>query len=270
VEAPSASPQTHLIPPSGSISFLVPAAKYSKFFLFFNGAAGGTTITVTLTYADGMGTANATIPDYYADVPANDPVLFNLAPNLAKWDKNTAINEANHHNINGVELAPLPDKTLTGIKVVRGAEGNLVFWGATGIATSDVAGLGGSGGGGMGGAAGAGGAVAGGATGLAGAGGVVSVGGVNGQTAGVAGVLSNAGTTSGTGASASATTSAGAGSFTIPSTPSDDGGCSFRPAVSDVGARLDRSLWLALGAFAMFGLRRRSRFSRRKPALSDM
>ena len=56
-DADATSPQTHLVAPSGMFSFAVPSATYSKFFLFFNGAAGGTTIKVTLTYADGMSTA---------------------------------------------------------------------------------------------------------------------------------------------------------------------------------------------------------------------
>lgn len=99
------SPQTHLVPPSGSFSFAMPAAIYSKVFLFFNGAAGGTTIMVTLNYTDGMETKSATIPDYYSvgDIPANDPVIFNLATNLSKWTKTHTVNEAGNHNITGVE-----------------------------------------------------------------------------------------------------------------------------------------------------------------------
>ncbi len=119
-DALATSPQTHLVPVSGMFTFTVPTATYSKFFLFFNGAAGGTAIKVTLTYSDAMDTQNATIPDYYSD--PTDPTVFNLAPNLAKWDMKTAINEADHHNINGVALTTMPTKMLTSVKVERGAQ----------------------------------------------------------------------------------------------------------------------------------------------------
>src|SRR5206468_2388372 len=100
------SPQTRMVAPTGALStftFPVPAAAYSKLFLFFHGAAGGTTVKITLTYSDATTDVmpTATIPDYFNDPPANDPVVFVLAPNLAKWTKTTTIAEANHHNIFG-------------------------------------------------------------------------------------------------------------------------------------------------------------------------
>ncbi len=250
-DADAASPQTHLVPVSGMFSFPVPVATYSKFFLFFNGAAGGTTIKVTFTYADAMDTQNATIPDYYSD--PTDPTVFNLAPNLAKWDKTTTINEANHHNINGVALTTLPSKLLTSVKVERGAQGNLVFWGATGVATSDVA-IGGGGGAGSGGAAGAGGSSgAGGA--LAGAGGAVGAGSSAGGSAG-----SSAGGPSSAGMPASAAGTAGApsgtaGGFPIAQdSPASDAGCGCRVAGSPGGTP-----WLACGAAVSGWLARRRR-----------
>lgn len=228
--AAATSPQTHLIAPSGKIMFPVPSAVYSKFFLFFNGAAGGTTIKVTLTYTEGTSMVSATIPDYY-NAPT-DPAVFDLAPNLAKWDKTTAINEADHHSINGVELLPTAGKTLTKIDVERGAEGNLVFWGATGIATTDIA-VGGAGGGGAGGAGGAAGA-----SGAAGSGGAASGGAGSGgelASAGMGGA--SAGTTSGAGGSGTAgtATSPSAGSFSSPAAPPEDAGCSCR-VTADRGA----------------------------------
>jgi hypothetical protein len=263
--ADAASPQTHLVPLSSMFTFPVPAATYSKFYLFFNGAAGGASVTVTFVYTDGMGTpVTATIPDYYSDPPATGPV-FNLAPNLAKWDKNTAINEANHHNINGVELAPVATKTLASVKVERDAKGNLVFWGATGVATSDVA----VGGGGAGGAGGAG---AGGVGGVAGAGGVAAgSGGMAAATAGAsaggsAGASVGGGGTSGAGGGAVAGGSAtsSAGSFPITAAPESDSSCSFRVG-SDSGVPC--APWLALGVvLSGHGLRRRQRARLRTPA----
>lgn len=259
--ADAASPQTHKILPGESISFPVPAATYSKIFLFFNGAAGGTTITVTLNYADAMDMKTAMVPDYYADISANDPVIFNLATNLAKWDMTTKINEANHHNITGVELAGMAGKTLNSIKVERAAEGNLVFWGATGIATSDVA---------VGGAGGSGGA--GGAAGTGGAGGVAGSVASGGAAAGAAGSSSTAGGgTGGTGGSvggfagssgyAGNPPAAGStGCFPCPGTQPVHGGCGCRVAGVSRGTG---SLWLLLVAAsaAVFG-RRRARSTR--------
>jgi MYXO-CTERM domain-containing protein len=240
-DAAATAPQTHLVPPSTSFAFEVPATTYSKFFLFFNGAAGGTTVMITLKYSDGMEIKSAKIPDYYADVPANDPVVFNLATNLAKWDKNTQINEANHHNITGVELVPMVEKTLMQVEVARAAEGNLVFWGATGVATGDVGG--GSGGaGGAGGAAGA--PASGGPSGTAGA----ASGGAGAPAGGIAPALGG----SAPGGSSSA--GSGTSTFTPPPSSTEDVGCGCR-----LGAKAAGSSWLALVALGGLGRRRRRR-----------
>jgi hypothetical protein len=258
-DADPAAPQTHLVSATTSFSFAVPAATYSKLFLFFNGAAGGTLVTVTLTYADGMEMQTATIPDYYADVPATDLVIFNLATNLAKWDKNSKIAEANHHNITGAEFHPMAAKTLTNVQVERNAMGNLVFWGATGIATSAVA-SGGSGGSGAGGMSGAGGGLAtGGAGGAGGTG--EAAGGATSTTAGAAGANTSAGgtgNTAGGAAAAGAATAAGSSFTPLPTSTTSDSGCSCRLAPARSTA--PRALWLLLGAASLvFGRRRRAR-----------
>lgn len=267
-DADMAAPQTLLVALSTTFSFAVPAATYSKLFLFFNGAAGGAGIMVTLKYSDGMETKAATVPDYYADIPPNDPVLFNLATDLAKYDKNSQVTEANHHNITGVEFSPQAGKTLTEVQVARDDKGNLVFWGATGIATTEVAV------GGAGGAGGAGGGTAGGGTGgagaLGGAGGA-SGGGAGGATAaggGGSGGATGGAPTGGTPGTAGVSTAGGAGGAPagvggtgqLPtSTPPDDGcGCRVGAGTEPAGAR---SL-LALGLLAL-GLRRRSSRIRR-------
>ncbi|HVU49653.1 MAG TPA: hypothetical protein VHL80_03140, partial [Polyangia bacterium] len=148
-DAPATSPQNHLVKPQitmgatkippETFTFPVPTATYSKLFLFFHGANSGTTVTITLTYSDATTDATmATIPDFF-NAPT-DPKVFVLAGDLAKWTKTTTIAEANHHNIFGVELAPMA-KTLMSVKVERGNTGYLVFWGATGVATGPVTGL---------------------------------------------------------------------------------------------------------------------------------
>ncbi len=269
-DAESTAPQTMLVALSTTFSFAVPAATYSKLFLFFNGAAGGAGIMVTLKYSDGMETKGATVPDYYADIPANDPVLFNLATDLAKYDKNSQVTEANHHNITGVELSPQAGKMLTEVQVARDDKGNLVFWGATGIATSDVAvggaggtggtgGTGGMAGGGAGGAAGlsgAGGGAAGGAPGGAPATGGGGAGGAGGAAAG--GVPGTAGV--GTGGSSAGGPAGVGGTGQLPTTSPPDDGCGCRVG-GGVGSTDARSL-AALGLLAL-GLRRRKARVRR-------
>jgi MYXO-CTERM domain-containing protein len=266
--ADSTAPQTMLVALSTTFSFVVPQATYSKLFLFFNGAAGGAGIMVTLKYTDGMETKAATVPDYYADIPPNDPVLFNLATDLAKYDKNSQVSEANHHNITGVELSPQAGKTLTEVQVARDDKGNLVFWGATGIATSDVAvgGAGGAGGGGgmaggggaggAGGVGGAGGASGGGAGGAVTAGGGGAGGAVGGAPAG--GTPGTAGVSAGGGTGGAPAGVGGTGQLPA-TTPADDGcGCRVGAGSGPAGARS----FLALGLLAL-GLRRRNARIRR-------
>jgi hypothetical protein len=266
-DADAAAPQTHLVAVGGSFSFMVPPATYSKLFLFFNGAAGGTTVTATFTYSDGSDIQGATIPDYYADISATDAVIFNLASNLAKWDKTSKIAEANHHNITGAELHPAAGKTLTSVKVERGPNGYLVFWGATGIATSPVV----LGGGGAAGATGTGGAAGAGASGAAGAGGVSAASGASGMSGaagagaaganatGAAGASAGAGGTLG-GGTAGASPSAGAavtaaGGGTIAGPMANDSGCSCR--LADAHGRSPALPWLALGALSFWYLGRK-------------
>lgn len=269
-DAPATAPQTFLVAALTPFSFPVPTATYSKLFLFFNGAAGGSTIHVTLTYSDATTQmADAMVPDYYADISPTDPVIFNIATDLAKWDMNTQINEANHHNITGVEITPMAAAMLTEVEVEREAEGNLVFWGATGIATSDVA-VGGAGGaGGAAGAAGAsgsagaagsagtagtGGALAAGAGGL---GGTAGVGGTIDPIAGAAGTANTAGTaTTGGSAGNTGTPIAQGGTSAAPATAGNTGsGCGLTPSDGASGY----AAWLTLCGIAACLLRRRPR-----------
>ena len=238
----------------------MPAATYSKLFLFFNGAAGGTTVDVTLTYSDGTEVQHATLPDYYNDPPANDLVVFHLAANLAKWTMTNTINEADHHNIDGAEFHPAAAKTLTGVTVARGANGNLVFWGATAVATGDLPGGGGAGGsGGASAAAGAGGAL-----GASGAAGASTAGASGGQTAGAAGAMggaSAAGATSGAGAPSTAgAPSPSGGALSLPNSATDDSGCSLGSRHS--GSSSPFALWLLLGSVSAYRSARRRRHSR--------
>jgi MYXO-CTERM domain-containing protein len=134
-DAPAASQQTHYVRGAGRFSFAVPPATYAKMFLFVTSSEGSSSLRVGMMYADTTDVITVTVPDYYVDVPPNDPVVFNLASNLPKWNQQNNVAEANHHNLTGLEMHPIAGKTLSGITVEKTAPGYLVFWGATGIAT---------------------------------------------------------------------------------------------------------------------------------------
>ena len=138
-DADPASQQTRPVKGVGEFSFPTPAAEYEKLFLVFTSGEGASALTFTLTYADGTtDVVNQSLPDYYIPIPATDPVFFNLALDLAKWRQSNAVADGAHHFIDGVELHPAAGKVLTGVKVAKTAAAFLVFWGATGIATSSI------------------------------------------------------------------------------------------------------------------------------------
>jgi MYXO-CTERM domain-containing protein len=257
--ADAASQQTHFVKGMGDFTFAVPAATYSKMFLFFTSSEGGSALKLTLTYADAtVDVVNQTVPDYFNNIADTDPVFFNLAADLAKWNKQNNIAEMNHHNLDGMEIHPTATKMLTGIKVEKSANGYLVFWGATGIATSavtftdagsgggntdaggsDTAAAGTGGAAGAGGGAGSGGGAGAGATGTAGtvgtgAAGATGTGAAGATGAGAAGSNGTgaAGTTGAAGATsvgAAGSTGAGgaqsAGTGGAPGARSSNSGC---------------------------------------------
>lgn len=137
--ADGAGNQTRYMPGAGEFTFSVPQGKYSKLFLFFTSAEGASSLQLKLTYVDSSETRSVVMPDYYNDIKPDDPVLFYLVKDLPKWNKSNTMTEANHHNIDGIELHPVAGKFLTGVTVSKTAAGYLVFWGATGIATTPVA-----------------------------------------------------------------------------------------------------------------------------------
>jgi len=135
-DADAASPQTHPVHGAMGFDFNVPVATYSKLFLIVTSAEGSSGLTVTFTYADASTEmVKLSVPDYFNDV--SDP-FFILYGNMAKWGKNGNVGEQNHHNLDGVEVHPAAGKMLTKVHVDKTAGGYLVFWGATGLATSAV------------------------------------------------------------------------------------------------------------------------------------
>ena len=270
--APAASFQTHYIPAGAAaptFQFAVPPAIYSALYLIFTCSEGSATLTVTLSYAGGAAndvSKAITIPDTGIGVQTGGSPHFYIITNTGKW---TATAEVEHagHTIEGIQLTPSSTATLTGVQVTRTSMSYLVFWGATGIATTPVDGGteapldSGVGGGTEGGSASV----------------DASTGGTSGATGGASSTgMTSAGTGSGAPASGVATGSATAGSAaggavsgamgaggtgtTLPSSRSSGSGCSFAPTAG-TGAG-----WISLAALGWFA--RASRRPRARKAVA--
>lgn len=236
-DAAATSQQTHFVRGAGTFTFQTPPAIYSKMFLFVTSSEGASAVKLTMTYADATEIVNVTVPDYFMNIPANDPVIFNLATDLPKWNQQHVAVEANHHNLTGLEIHPMAGKTLTSIQVDKTAAGYFVFWGATGIAlgdgdggidgsigdarpSADGAGDRDSGVVGAGGAAGQGGATMSGSGGTSGSGGGAGSGGL-GSGGGV--ISGSAGSSVGSGGSSSTGNGGASGASSAAPAPSDTG-----------------------------------------------
>ena len=127
---------------AASIDFAVPQATYSKIFLVLTSSEGADKLTVTMTYADTTTsmTSPFTLADYDTPIAANTAEVsyFSLI-SMHKWTPTNQQTDNAGHQITGVILTPTPTKQLTRITIAKPADGQyLVFWGATGIATSPV------------------------------------------------------------------------------------------------------------------------------------
>lgn len=115
----------------GSFHFWLPPRAYSHLYLFMTSAEGASSLSMTLTYADGFQEQRKVDqPDYYQPGTGD---FFNLASDLAKWDASNHMTEADHHYIHGVDLRPKPGHKLVKVQVDKAKAGYLVFWGATGV-----------------------------------------------------------------------------------------------------------------------------------------
>ena len=142
--APTTSPQTHQVHIAAgpqTFHFAVPQATYSKMFLLITSSEGVAALTTALTYADGTpaSTQNFMLPDYgIGGAPANDPIYFNLIAGMRKWNTQDREGDSTTHTITGIELTPSTTGMLADIQVTKTNGAHVVFWGATGIATSAV------------------------------------------------------------------------------------------------------------------------------------
>ena len=142
--APTTSPQTHQVHQSmGAQTFqiTIPQATYSKMYLLITTSEGAAKLTITLNYAGGKAPVVGmfTLPDYgIGGAPANDPVYFNLIAGMRKWSGTDNEGDSQTHGITGITLTPSATDMLTSITVAKTNGSHVVFWGATGVATSAV------------------------------------------------------------------------------------------------------------------------------------
>jgi len=141
--APATSPQTHQVHITAgpqSFQFAVPPATYSTLYLILTASEGTANITVALSYAGGAPSTmmDIMLPDSGIGVQAGGSPHFYLITDTGKWNPADMDVEATGHTIEGIQLTPSATAMLTGVEVTKTNAAHLVFWGATGIATTPV------------------------------------------------------------------------------------------------------------------------------------
>src|SRR5271170_5197035 len=74
--------QAYALSGAGEFAIAVPAHRYSGLFLALTSAEGESRLHCTLTYADGAQLSDVVCPDYYQDLPADDPDLSYIVSDL--------------------------------------------------------------------------------------------------------------------------------------------------------------------------------------------
>jgi hypothetical protein len=147
-DAPATSFQTRRLPAAGAadtqtFQFPVPPASYTALYLILASGDGTASFNVTLSYAGGTPSTMTTItnlPDAGLGVTMGGPAHFYVITNTGKWYLNPNKDaEPTGHTIEGIEITPSPAPAiLTGVSLTKTNGAVLVFWGATGIATTPV------------------------------------------------------------------------------------------------------------------------------------
>lgn len=125
--------QTRCIPDTGEFLINVPARKYADLYLSLTSSYGASSLQFELMYKDGIEFRNFILPDWFKDIPENDPDLSYVAHNMGKWGNKNNLNEKDHHNIDALNIHPNPKRFLTAIKLRKLPGGYLLFWAATGV-----------------------------------------------------------------------------------------------------------------------------------------
>lgn len=125
--------QTGCIPDSGEFVLKVPHHKYSDLYLSLTSSYGASSLQFELTYTDGVELRNYILPDWFRDIPENDPDFSYVAHNMGKWGNKNNLKEKDHHNIDALNIHPNPNRILKAIKLKKLPGGYLVFWAATAV-----------------------------------------------------------------------------------------------------------------------------------------
>jgi len=125
--------QTRCLPDTGEFIIKVPVYKYSGLYLSLTSSYGESPLQIELTYTDAVERRNFILPDWYRDIPENDPDLSYVAHNRGKWGTKNNLNEKDHHNIDALNIHPNPNRKLIAVKLRKLPGGYLVFWAATGV-----------------------------------------------------------------------------------------------------------------------------------------
>ena len=125
--------QARCIPDSGEFAIKVPVHTYADLFLSLTSSYGASSLQFELTYKDGVELRNFVLPDWFKDIPDNDPDFSYVAHNMGKWGNKNNLQEKDHHNIDALNIHPNPKRMLTSIKLRKLPGGYLLFWAATGV-----------------------------------------------------------------------------------------------------------------------------------------
>jgi hypothetical protein len=125
--------QTRCIPDSGEFIFKLPHHNYTDLYLSLTSSYGASSLQFEMTYKDGVELRNFILPDWFKDIPDNDPDFSYVAHNMSKWGNKNNLNEKDHHNIDALNIHPDPNRILTAVKLRKLPGGYLVFWAATGV-----------------------------------------------------------------------------------------------------------------------------------------
>jgi hypothetical protein len=125
--------QTRNIAGADSFKIDIPHKRYSGLYLNLTSSEGPSQVHIIFNYADGSEAKDFILPDYYDDIPDGSPDLSYVVHNLAKWGPKNKMTEADHHNIDALNIHPDKNRILKSITVGKGTAGYLVFWAATGV-----------------------------------------------------------------------------------------------------------------------------------------
>ncbi len=125
--------QTRYLSDTGSFIIKVPPNKYSGLYLSLTSAYGDSKLQLELMYKDGAETKNIVLPDWFKDVPDNDPDFSYVVHNMGKWGNKNTLTEKDHHNIHALNIHPDAGRVLTAVRLRNLSKTYILFWAATGV-----------------------------------------------------------------------------------------------------------------------------------------